>query len=144
VGQVRQAPITVQNVVTYDVVIDVANPELLLKPGMTADVTIITARRDDVTRIPIEALRFAPKLDGAGEPSNPGIAPAAAPQIGDSTRARVSILRRGALEAVPIKTGLSDGTWMQLLEGNLAAGDKVVTDEVREDAAQLTPPRFPH
>ncbi len=48
VGQVRQAPITVQNVVTYDVVVEVANPEMLLKPGMTANVTIVTAERDDV------------------------------------------------------------------------------------------------
>jgi len=143
VGQVRQAPITVQNVVTYDVVIDVANPELLLKPGMTADVTIITARRDDVVRVPIEALRFAPKLDGAGETHAPGTPPAGAPPTADAGNARVYVLRAGALEAVPLKTGLSDGTWVQLLEGNLAAGQKVVTDEVREDAAQLTPPRFP-
>ena len=144
VGQVRQAPITVQNVVTYDVVIEVANPELLLKPGMTADVTIVTARRDDVTRVPIEALRFSPKLDGESESpvSGNGTSPGAAPQIADSTRARVYILRHGTLEAVPIKTGLSDGTWVQLLEGRLAPGDKVVTDEIREDAAQLTPPRF--
>ena len=59
VGQVRQAPITVQNVVTYDVVVEVANPELLLKPGMTANVTIVTAMRDDVLRVPLQALRFS-------------------------------------------------------------------------------------
>ena len=60
VGQVRQVPITVQNVMTYDVVVNVANPELLLKPGMTANVTIITARRDDVLRVPLQALAFSP------------------------------------------------------------------------------------
>ena len=60
VTQVRQAPITVQNVVTYDVVVTVANPDLLLKPGMTANVTIVTAQRDDVTRVPVQALRFSP------------------------------------------------------------------------------------
>src|SRR5271157_3866882 len=65
VGQVRQAPITVQNVVTYDVVIQVANPELLLKPGMTANVTLVTARRDNVVRIPMEALRYSPKRAAA-------------------------------------------------------------------------------
>src|SRR5271170_4794617 len=64
INQVRQAPITVQNVVTYDVVIDVDNPELLLKPGMTANATIVTARRDDVIRVPMDALRFSPKRDG--------------------------------------------------------------------------------
>ncbi|HUY19514.1 MAG TPA: efflux RND transporter periplasmic adaptor subunit [Candidatus Binataceae bacterium] len=138
VGQVRQAPITVQNVVTYDVVVNVANPELLLKPGMTADVTIITARRDDVLRLPVEALRFAPKIDGATAPT------ASAPPIADTTRARVFIQRGGTLEAVPLKTGLSDGTWVEVLSGNLALGQKVVTDEIRADATQLSPPHFPH
>src|SRR5260370_21917863 len=60
VHQVRQAPITVQNVVTYDVVVNVDNPELQLKPGMTANVTIVTAHRDKVLRVPMDALRFAP------------------------------------------------------------------------------------
>jgi HlyD family secretion protein len=60
VVQVRKAPITVQNVVTYDVVVNVSNPELLLMPGMTANVSIITARRDNVLRIPLRALSFSP------------------------------------------------------------------------------------
>ncbi len=143
VGQVRQAPITVQNVVTYDVVIDVANPELLLKPGMTADVTIITAQRDNVLRVPIEALRFSPKIDGSAENHAVVTGPSGAPLTADSSHARVYVLRNGTLEPVPLKIGLSDGTWVQVLEGNLAPGQKVVTDEIREDAAQLTPPRFP-
>ena len=56
----RQAPITVQNVVTYDVVVNVSNPELLLMPGMTANVTIVTARRDDVLRVPLRGTGFSP------------------------------------------------------------------------------------
>src|SRR5262249_8347846 len=60
VAQVRNAPLTVQNVVTYDVVIRVDNPELELKPGMTANVSITTAKRDDVLRLPVRALRFRP------------------------------------------------------------------------------------
>src|SRR6059036_2384902 len=60
VVQVRNAPITVQNVVTYDTVIGVSNPDLKLKPGMTANVSIIVAQRDDVVRIPNSALRFRP------------------------------------------------------------------------------------
>ncbi|MDW8310842.1 MAG: efflux RND transporter periplasmic adaptor subunit, partial [Verrucomicrobiales bacterium] len=60
VVQVRNAPITVQNVVTYDTVIEVHNPDLKLKPGMTANVTIITARRDNVLKVPNAALRFRP------------------------------------------------------------------------------------
>jgi HlyD family secretion protein len=65
VRQIRNAPQTVQNVVTYDAVIDVENPELKLKPGMTANVTFTYARRDDVIRVPNAALRFRPPADMA-------------------------------------------------------------------------------
>src|SRR5829696_1270795 len=108
VNQVRLNPVTVQNVVTYSTVIDVPNPELKLKPGMTAQVTIEIARRENALRIPAAALRFRPTKDifdalhqamppelergfgrgrgdrqnaGAGAPSggpNPGAAPPAA------------------------------------------------------------------
>src|SRR5205807_3234614 len=60
VVQVRNAPITVQSVVTYDVVVAVDNPGLELKPGMTANVSITTAKRDGVLRVPLRALRFRP------------------------------------------------------------------------------------
>jgi HlyD family secretion protein len=63
VKQVRLNPTTVQNVVTYSTVIDVPNPELKLKPGMTANVTIQIARRDNVLRIPNAAVRFRPTTD---------------------------------------------------------------------------------
>jgi HlyD family secretion protein len=58
--QVRSAPTTVSNVVTYDVVIEVGNEDLALKPGMTATVSVVTARREDVLRVPLRALRFRP------------------------------------------------------------------------------------
>src|ERR1043166_3284695 len=60
VVQVRNAPITVQNVVTYDTVIGVTNPDLKLKPGMTANVSIIAAHKDDVLQIKNAALRYRP------------------------------------------------------------------------------------
>ncbi len=67
VVQVRNAPINVQNVVTYDVVVAVDNPKLELRPGMTATITIVTAAADDVLRIPMRALRFRPeRAAGAG------------------------------------------------------------------------------
>jgi len=65
VRQVRNAPITVQNVVTYNAVIEVANPDLKLKPGMTANVSFLIAERRDIVKIPNAALRFQP--DGAGQ-----------------------------------------------------------------------------
>jgi HlyD family secretion protein len=61
VRQVREGPITVQNVVTYDVVIDVKNEDLALFPGMTADAHIITAERSNVLRVPLPAIRFTPE-----------------------------------------------------------------------------------
>ena len=67
VAQVRQAPISVQNVITYDVVITVANPDLLLKPGMTATARIVTAQALNVLRVPSQALRFTPT--GAAKPA---------------------------------------------------------------------------
>src|SRR4029450_6972645 len=63
VKQVRLNPTTVQNVVTYSTVIDVPNPELKLKPGMTASVTIEIARRENALRVPAAALRFRPTAD---------------------------------------------------------------------------------
>jgi HlyD family secretion protein len=60
VRQIRNAPTTLQNVVTYDAVIDVANPDLKLRPGMTANITFIAAEKDDVLRVPNAALRFRP------------------------------------------------------------------------------------
>jgi HlyD family secretion protein len=60
VRQIRNAPQTVQNVVTYDAVLDVANPDLKLKPGMTANITFVTAERAGVLRVPNSALRFRP------------------------------------------------------------------------------------
>lgn len=76
VVQVRNAPITVQNVVTYDAVVEVANPELKLKPGMTANVTFIIAEREQVLKVPNAALRFQPGGVGqdTGAPGEGGTA----------------------------------------------------------------------
>lgn len=123
VAQVRQAPITVQNVVTYDVVVSVENPELLLKPGMTANVTIVTASKANAVRVPIDALRFAPP----GEPP----ADSAALDGTPGRQTRVWVLDNGKVTPVTITTGLSDGTWVEVAEGDVHAGESVVTDEVR-------------
>ncbi len=146
VGQVRQAPITVQNVVTYDVVVNVPNPELLLKPGMTANVTIVTARRDNALRVPVEALRFSPRggngtaggaanlalADRAGAAGGgqeaAGAAPSAPPApVGNP--GRVWKLDGGRLVPVAIRSGLDDGINVEVLGGDLRAGDLVVVDE---------------
>jgi len=139
VGQVRQAPITVQNVVTYDVVVNVSNPELLLKPGMTANVSIVTARRDNVLRVPVQALRFRP-----GERRNEQPAATAGAQS-DRTLAskRVWVLENGRLKRVAVTTGLDDGTYVEILSGDLHPGELVATDVMRQAASSARPPAPP-
>jgi HlyD family secretion protein len=123
VRQVRQAPITVQNVVTYDVVVNVDNPEMLLKPGMTANVSIVTARRDNVARMPMEALRFAPP-NATTKDAN------AIDGNQASRQARVWVPDGGGILPVSVTIGLDDGNRVELLGGNLHAGDSVVVDQV--------------
>jgi len=141
VAQVRQAPITVQNVVTYDVVVDVENPEFLLKPGMTANVTIVTARRDDVLRVPVAALRFSPKKEGRMH-----LTASNAPSEDHKRKPRVWLDNSGTLAPVAITTGLEDGTNAEVLSGDLKPGELVVTEEIRAQASSSgTPggaPRF--
>jgi HlyD family secretion protein len=132
VAQVRQAPITVQNVVTYDVVVTAANPEFLLKPGMTANMTIVTARRDNVLRVPVQALRFSPK----GERAAAGDGAAPSKRVGQvseksAREKRVWVDDHGVLKPVSIVTGLDDGNNVEVLSGDLKEGDLVVTDQVR-------------
>jgi HlyD family secretion protein len=119
VVQVRNAPITVQNVVTYDVVIQVANPDLALKPGMTATVSVTTARRDDVLRVPVRALRFKPEDAEAGAAA--GVPPNS--PIGSS----VYVLDpNGALQRVEIQVGLRDDRFAEVVAGDVEAGKAVV------------------
>ena len=121
VTQVRQSPQTVQNVVTYDAVVGIANPDLALMPGMTASTQIIVDQRTDVLRVPDQALRYAPGGLGAG-----------APAIG---AARVFVLRDGAPVAVPVAVGLDDGNFTEIVTGDLHPGDAVVTAEQSASAA---------
>ncbi|MFZ0889477.1 MAG: efflux RND transporter periplasmic adaptor subunit [Candidatus Binataceae bacterium] len=141
VGQVRQAPITVQNVVTYDVVLNVANPELLLKPGMTANVTIVTARRDNALCVPVPALRFARMKHQHAAAAN-----SEAPQT--SRRAGVYVEQGGQLKRVSIVTGLDDGSNVEVISGDLKPGDAVVTEQVQAGRTGGPPPpsslHFPH
>ncbi len=170
VRQIRNAPQTVQNVVTYDAVVDVANPDLELRPGMTANVSFVFAERPDVLRVPNAALRFRPtpellaaqKRNGtssaAGTPGaagTPSAAPAdgaaaggsrgssgagrrsagapgegAPPREREPDRRTVWVLRGDVPGPTPvrIRTGVSDGSTTEVLEGDLREGDLVVTD----------------
>jgi HlyD family secretion protein len=143
VVQVRNAPITVQNVVTYDTVIGVSNPDLKLKPGMTANVSILIAQRENVLQIKNAALRYRPadatptesKAPGGSGGSRPGGSRPGGPRQGGGrerqTERTVYILQNGAGRPKPvqIKTGISDGIVTEVLEG-LKEGDRAVTAEM--------------
>lgn len=123
VVQVRNAPITLQNVVTYDTVIGVNNTDLTLKPGMTANVSIVGAQRDNALKISNAALRFRPP--DATPP--PGGAPGRRGKPGEHlTERTVYVLRGSKPSPVQIKTGISDGIFTEVLDG-LQEGDRVLT-----------------
>ena len=151
VVQVRNAPITVQNVVTYDTVIGVTNPDLKLKPGMTANVSIISAHRDDTLKIANSALRFrmpdeSPAPVAKRDPSASGRQPGGKPPARGERRIErgVYILPPGASKPtrVMIKTGISDGVATEIVEG-LKEGDRVVTGMVESSGATSTPATNP-
>ncbi len=140
--QVRNSPIVTQNVVTYDVVIHVDNKDLSLKPGMTANVSINIRDFKDVLKIPNAALRYRPstekkKPEGGGKEKDTGKA-----KEGPGTRV-YAIGKDGNPAAVSVKTGVSDGTFTVLLEGNLKDGDDVIVAEIRKNpgsAGGASPP----
>src|SRR5213595_2926763 len=150
VVQVRNAPITVQNVVTYDTVIGVSNPDLKLKPGLTANVSIIIAHKDDVLQIKNAALRYRPpdatpvetRKTVASRAGRPGPGRGGAGQQG--AQRTVYVLPSGANRPEPrqIKTGISDGIVTEVVEG-LKEGDRVVTAELASTAAGPSPPANP-
>jgi HlyD family secretion protein len=190
VRQVRKGPITVQNVVTYDVVLDVPNQDLALLPGMTSDTHIITAERKNVMRVPLPAIRFVPEGMGrtgrgggagrtggaggsaggsgeggrtpgenghrpgtpsdtastAGTPTGSTAGAASAPAPGTARRsrgpramARVWVLRDGVLTPIVVRTGLDDGTLVEILTEDLKEGDEVVVNAVRPNAPRPAP-----
>src|SRR6188472_1595321 len=149
VVQVRNAPITVQNVVTYDTVIGVRNPDLKLKPGMTANVSIIVAHKDDVLQIKNAALRFRPPDATPVETRRMGTSRTGRPGGGrgvphESAERTVYVLppRTSRPQPLRIKTGISDGIGTEVVEG-LKEGDRVATAELASTAAAASPPANP-
>jgi HlyD family secretion protein len=163
VSQVRMNSTVVQNVVTYDTIIDFDNPELKLFPGMTAYVTIPVATAANVTKVPNGALRYKPDFSadeiralyqkyGIPEPAaerpqsakaqaTPGGKPAEGPAKYD-TQVVWKLLPDKSLEPVRIRTGITDHTFtemIQLLNGELKAGDDLVTGVAQSRATSGAP-----
>jgi HlyD family secretion protein len=151
VREIRNSPQTVQNVVTYDAVVDVANPDLELRPGMTANVTFVWAERQEVVRVPNAGLRFRPPADlvaarkaagggaggagaqggagaGSGPQRGPGQGGGARRPDPEPDRRTVWVMKADGPAPVRIRVGVSDGSTTEVLEGDLHEGDRVVTD----------------
>lgn len=132
VDQVRIAPITVQNVVTYDVVVKVDNNDLRLKPGMTANVSIVTSEKSGALRIPNGALRFKPAnsqgtLQRAGRTDERRMArPAHGVWIQDGKN----------LKRVGVTPGISDGTYTEVISGELKEGQLVVVESTGKNGVK--------
>lgn len=152
VSQVRMNPTSVQNVVTYDAVIEFANPDLKLFPGMTAYVTIPVATANNVLRVPNASLRYTPPFSAAevlGLYTRAGISERAQSEAGSEGSARHSASHATAVvwkmvgdtvEPVEVETGITDHTVTEVsrvVAGQLKAGDIVVTSSVK--SASLPP-----
>lgn len=120
ITSVRFNPRTVNNVVTYETVLTVANPDLLLRPGMTATADILIAQKNDVLLVPNRALRFLPPEQAAEHASAQG-------------PPRVWVDREGVPSPVAVTTGLTNGDVTEIEPGPLAAGARVIVDVVRAE-----------
>jgi HlyD family secretion protein len=135
VRQVRQAPNTVQNVVTYDVVVAVDNRDGALKPGMTATTRIVKAEHDGVLTVPEQALRFLPQGVPAGQPGARAARNGQPASGADGMRrSRAWVLRDGKPTAVAVTVGIEDGASAEIGKGELAVGDEVVVAEAATGA----------
>lgn len=164
VSQIRLQPQVVSNVTTYSAIVDVPNPDLRLKPGMTASVTIEVARKDDVLRVQNAALRFTPTdatfaLIGSGPAISDAAGGAASTRdavlltsvsyrVTGATPAptkHVWVRADDGLQAVPVVVGLSDSTYTEIVASDLAAGEALVlsvtapASSVKSTTAQANP-----
>jgi HlyD family secretion protein len=133
IAQIRNAATNVQNVVTYDAVIKVDNDKLELRPGMTANVTIVYAERKGVLAAPNAALRFHP----------PDAAPAAKTKKrgkGAEETHTLYVVSGGAAKPATVKVGLTDGLYTELLGGDVNEGDAVAVDTVDATAPATSTP----
>jgi len=144
IRQIRNAATTLQNVVTYDAVIDVDNTDLRLRPGMTANVTVVYAERQNVLAVSNAALRFrpppslaggdAPGRGGEGRHYPRGAGSAASTDARPDSRS-LWVMRGGVPRPVPVHTGLTDGTVTEVVDGDVAEGDQAVVDATSPDSA---------
>lgn len=145
VHQVRNAPQVIQNVVTYDAVVRINNKELLLKPGMTANVQFLVSEKEDVLTIPNMALRFKPPEDksetedllrqaqgrvaprvGQRRTSRGGGSGVGGGEGRNVRQVRIYVLREDKAQPVEVQAGITDGSKTEVVAGPLNADDPVI------------------
>ena len=149
VTQIRNAPNSDQNVVTYDTIIEVSNPDLKLKPGMTAKVAIVVARHDEILLIPNAALRFRLPAGSEEKKERPSAVALGKDKrtfertvyvMNATSQSSVAGMKRGP-QPVRVRTGISDGTDTEILEGLNETSEVVVSMRlIKEDSSQLLNP----
>ena len=122
VRSVRNAARTVEGVVTYQAILDVANGDLALRPGMTATATITTAKVHDALLVPNAALRFSPATDSA---LRTGVAPGTVGHAGAVHQ--LWLLREGKPVPIPVSVRLTDGQWTEITKGDVVSGTPLIT-----------------
>lgn len=146
VHQIRLNPVFQQNVVTYDVVVGVKNPEGLLLPGMTAYVNVIEASRSKVLRVPNTALRFHPKNTGNVAPrlASEPVATHSSNTSGFANKNPRAVYRveNNQLVKIPVTTGIADNQYTEVTGGKLAAGDALVVEDMSPEASKGNQGRF--
>jgi HlyD family secretion protein len=129
VWQIRQAPITVQNVVTYDVVIQVNNKDFKLMPGMTANVSIVIQKKNNVLRITNAALRF--RMSERPSSSVTGTAGA-----GGKKGPAIWILENGKPRRIVMTPGISDGNYTEVTSDDLKEGQQAIVEALKKNKPQ--------
>jgi HlyD family secretion protein len=130
VSEIRNAAVIVQNVVTYDVVVHVNNKEMKLKPGMTANVSIVTSSREGVLLVPNSALRFRPKdIKDMKDQKEAQPAGQKKPVRGKGTSKGMAVwvMENNKPKRVSVKTGITDGSYTEIVSGPLKEGQEVIT-----------------
>ena len=130
VSQVRQSPQTVQNVVTYDLVVSADNSSFTLRPGMTAATRIVPDSRSDVIRVPSQALRYGPS----------SISASATSPDSQNSQAKVWLLRDGKPMAATVEIGLDDESFVEIVSGDVKQGDQVIVAERHQASSIAAPP----
>jgi HlyD family secretion protein len=167
VSQIRLAPVTVQNVVNYTVIIDVPNPELKLMPGMTATVTILVAKKENVLKVPTVALRFQPapeqievRKDSTRQPDDSarserrkqymqrmqesGGGQPSRQMNSERAMARLWVLGKNKkLNSIFIRPGMVDGTFTEILHGQIEEGQEIVVGILTQKPTATATPLSP-